>query len=82
MIGDDACGQCARIACAQSCAPTPLLDRRRFIVDLSRYALGTATLGGAGLTVVQRAAAARGTQPLRALSYSRECMGVDGGLVW
>ena len=64
MIGDDACGQCARTACAQGCAPTALLDRRKFIVDLSRYALATAALGAGGVTVLRRAEAAEGPKPI------------------
>jgi len=61
MICDDVCDQCDGLrenGCGQSCEATPLPDRRRFIIDLSRYAIATAAGGMAALTVVRRAAAA------------------------
>jgi formylglycine-generating enzyme required for sulfatase activity len=42
----------------------PLLDRRKFIVDMSRYAIATAAAGVGGLTVMRRAQAAQAPQPL------------------
>ncbi len=69
MIRDDGCTQCEKTpcqhGCAQSCEATPPLDRRRFIIDLSRYTLATAAAaaGIGGVTVVRRANAAAAEAP-------------------
>ena len=60
-MAGECCGRCSTKACGadreQGCGPTPALDRRRFLVDLTRYAMASASVGIAGVGGIRKAAA-------------------------
>lgn len=67
MARHDDCSQCSTHArepdCARNCSSQSAVDRRRFLLDLTRYSLAAAAAGG-GLAAVRRAEAADAPEPL------------------
>ena len=67
MITDEVCGQCdggtCDDGCGEECSAPAHVDRRRFLVDVTRYALTAAAVGIGGVGVARRAEAAEGDVP-------------------